>query len=142
MNEITTQASLSTTTLTWSNKAGKPLSAESETGKCFAPKGARIAGAQNNDLAALRNGQFTPFLRDVRGALTKGEFKTLVSLKYLVGEGEAARKSTATAMLTCVANLWETAPASGKKSALRVTMLAWLAEMAPKAELIERVDMA
>ena len=55
--------------LTWTNKAGKTLSAHSLTGQAFAPKAARVSAAHAATLAQLQCGQFRPFLRDLLGAL-------------------------------------------------------------------------
>jgi len=131
-NLITTNAPAEHAAITWANKAGKTLIAHSHTAQAFAPKAARMAGAMSADLRALTNGQFRPFLADVRASLTKGDIKALTAFGYFIPDNQSPDKATTMAMLQHVGQLWTTA--KGKRLALGRTIAQWLAYESARAE--------
>jgi hypothetical protein len=131
-NLITTSATAEHAPITWANKAGKAQTAHSHTAQAFAPKAARMAGAMSADLRALTNGQFRPFLSDVRASLTKGDIKALTAFGYFIPDNQSPDKVTTMAMLQHVGQLWTTA--KGKRLALGQTIAQWLAYESARTE--------
>lgn len=66
-------------TLEWATKNGTVKRAHSEASQSRAPSVARHAVADVATLAALQNGQYKPFLADVRGACSQAHAASLVA---------------------------------------------------------------
>lgn len=130
-NELAT-VSIEFAPVKWTAKTAKGdvvRTAYCATSEAFAPKAARLAAAQQKDLAQLMNGQYRPVLAAVSSKMNDREKVKL----FEAGISVSREKPTKTEMVPfcdAVCKLW--APAKGEKAAI-AAMLKLFAEQATES---------
>lgn len=141
LSTVTASTAITTTeaashALTWTTKNGQTRRADSATAQAFAPRAPRLDVAQAADLAALKNGQYRPFLASVRAALTRAEQSALVAAPDF--SLNPTTKVTVLATLRAIDAEWVRSAAvltgKGKKptamrSALHAVLSAWILDV-------------
>ena len=143
MNPLVTLAT--STAIVWKTKNGTVKTAHTATMAAHAPKLARIATAQSQDLTNWNNGQFGPLLRDIRAMLTPKQLLSLIGDDSININGRS--KIDAMNLFMAVINQF---PAPGMPKAPKGAKLALLNtvqnildfEMVKAANLAAPVDIA
>lgn len=121
MNTVITVSPTTTTALAWVDKKGTSHSAHCPVAQAFAPRSARITAAQGETLRQLSNGQYAPFVRDLRACVGKADAKALTRLGY---EIVPSNKAGVTRLLEAIVALWS--DAKGKRASMAVVARAYL----------------